>query len=116
MSGPSCPSKTICPHSDWLLAFEVVREAVLFTLPHRAREFFGYCEFIISQFATFGDSSNHFHVVNLYQAIRLWVAQSNDLSLMSYDQFGDLVTHHVVIRGGGLAPSCLLTGSSTKHF
>src|SRR5882724_6014821 len=48
MSGPSHPSKTIHMHSDWLLTFEVAKEAVLFAYPHRAREFFGYQKFIIS--------------------------------------------------------------------
>src|SRR5882724_8026974 len=93
-------SKTIQMHTDWLLAFEIAKEAILFAYPHRTKELNSYRKFIIGQFATFGGDSNlHFHVVNLDRAIRLCVAQTNDISFTSYDQFRDLITHHIVIRG-----------------
>jgi len=96
---PTRSSKTIRTHSDWLLAFETAKEAILFAYPHRAKELNSYRKFIIGQFAAFGSDSNlHFHVVNLDRAIRLCVAQTNDIAFTSYNQFGDLITHHIVIR------------------
>src|SRR5882724_5713980 len=99
-SGPSHSSKTIRMHSDWLLAFETTKEAILFTCPHRTKELNSYRKFIIGQFSAFSSNSNlHFHIFNLDHAIRLHVTQTNDITFMSYNQFGDLVTHHIIIRG-----------------
>src|SRR5882724_2077680 len=88
---------------------------MLFAYPYRSKELNGYRKFIVGQFAAFGDSNLHFHVVNLDCAIRLRVTQSNDASFTSYDQFKDLITHHVIIRGSP-STSRLPTAAGTKRF
>ena len=52
----------------------------------------------VGQFTAFIDVSQHSHIIMLDCAIHLRVARSNDLSLDKHDRFGDLITHHVVIR------------------
>ena len=95
-TGPKT-NKSIHTHGEWAIAFAATKAAVLFAYPHRAREFVEYEKFIVGQFGTFIDASQHLRIILLDRAVRLRVARSNDLSLDRFDRFGDLITHHVVI-------------------
>jgi len=97
-------SKSIYTHGKWAITFVMTKSAVLFAYPHCGREFSDYEKFIIGQFATFVDVSQHIRIILLDRAICLRVAHSN-LSLDRHDKFGDLVTHHIVI-GANSAATC----------
>jgi len=51
------------------IAFTAAKAAVLFTYPHQSREFADYERFIIGQFSTFVDLTQHVHVTLLDKAI-----------------------------------------------
>lgn len=63
----SKPSKLVCNHGDWAIAFATTKAAVHFAYPHCTREFAEYEKFIIGQFAAVGDFSQT-RVVNLNKA------------------------------------------------
>ena len=84
-------------HGKWAIDFSVTKVAMLITYSHHYREFLEYKKSIVSQFTTFIGLSQHSHIIILNCAICLHVAHLNDLFLDKYDQFGDLITHHVII-------------------
>ena len=90
------PNKAVRNYGKWAIAFTATKAAVLFTYPHRTREYIEYKKFIVGQFATILNISQHAHVVMLDHAVRLWVSRSNDLSLNRFNRFTDLITHHIV--------------------
>ena len=90
------PNKAMRNHSKWAIAFTAMKATVLFAYPHRTREYVEYEKFIVGQFATILDISQHAHVVALDCAIRLQVSRSNDLSLDRINRFTNLITHHIV--------------------
>ncbi|KAF8587374.1 hypothetical protein K439DRAFT_1250819, partial [Ramaria rubella] len=92
----SSPTKIIRTHGEWIIAFSSLKDAVLFTYPHRARELDNYQRFIIGQFAALQDTALQ-RVINLDRAIRLRVARSNVYLLTSFDKFNDLVTQHILV-------------------
>ena len=53
----------------WEIAFAAAKATVLFTYPHKGREFADYERFIIGQFAAFIDPTQHVHVILLDKAI-----------------------------------------------
>ena len=84
-------------HGEWAIAFAATKAAILFVYPHCPREFSEYENFIVSQFATFIDISQHSRIIMLDCTIHLHMAHLKNLSLNKYDRFGDLIMHHVVI-------------------
>jgi hypothetical protein len=83
-------------HGEWAIAFSCTRKAVLFAYPHCAEELEEYEQYLIGQFAAFSDISQHYRILNLDRAIRLRVSQLNDILLISFLHFNDLVTHHLL--------------------
>jgi len=65
--------------------------------PHHAREFSEYKKFIVSQFATFINVSQHQKFILLNHTICLHVAHTNYLFLNCFNHFSDLITHHIFI-------------------
>ena len=53
----------------WEITFTAAKVTVLFTYPHQSREFADYERFIIRQFTTFIDPTQHDHVILLDKAI-----------------------------------------------
>jgi hypothetical protein len=96
----SKPTKSVQTHGEWAIAFSRTRRAILFAYPHRADELEEYEWYVIGQFAAFSDVSQHYRILNLDRAIRLRVSQSNDLLLVSFSQFNNLVTHHLLGSAG----------------
>ena len=87
-------AKTFLNKNSWLVLYPIDRDAQISDL----RVPILHVPYLNGQFTVFGNTSLLFHVIDLNCAIRLWVASSNDINLTSYDQFGDLITHHVIIR------------------
>jgi hypothetical protein len=81
--------------------------SVLYT--HRADELSEYEEFISGLFATGRPAALHYKVINLNKAIRVCIAKDNRISLVSYEKFSDLSTHHLV------RDSVPATGISDEH-
>jgi len=106
------PNKSICMHGEWAIAFAMTKTNILFAYPHQGRELLDYEMFIVGQFTAFIDISQHGHIILLDSAIHLHVAQSNDLLLECHDRFGDLITHHIIVRVSAATAS--QSGPTTK--
>jgi hypothetical protein len=92
--GSKDASKPVTTHGDWTIAFDLTRDAYLFTFAHRAEELKQYQRYILQQFATKRESE-HPRVIALDRAIRKRVSERRDLLLSDFDQFGDLQTMHL---------------------
>jgi len=62
-------NRSIHSHGKWAIAFAMTKVAILFTDPHCVREFSEYEKFIVGQFATFVDVSQHQRIILLNHAI-----------------------------------------------
>jgi len=58
-------------HGEWAIAFAATKAMVLFTYPHWTREYSEYEKFIMGQFTTFVDISQHIRLILLNHAIQL---------------------------------------------
>jgi hypothetical protein len=58
-------SESIQTLGKWAITFTRARHTVLFTYPHRCDKFEEYEQYIIGQFATFSDVTQHYQVLNL---------------------------------------------------
>ena len=109
-------SKPVATHGDWTIAFDLTRDAYLFTFVHRAKELKVYQCYILQQFATKWESE-HPRVITLDRAIRKWVSKHWDLFLTDLDQFNDLQTMHLDHYGAaelGCTTGSNFAGSSNK--
>ena len=93
-------TKPVTTHGDWTIAFDLTRDAYLFTFAHRAEELKQYQRYILQQFATKRDSE-HPRVIALDKAIRKRISERRDLLLSDFDQFTDLQTMHLDHYGAG---------------
>jgi hypothetical protein len=85
-------SKPIITHGNWTIAFNITRDAYLFTFAHRAEELKNYQQYILQQFIT-KQESKHPQVITLDRAIRKRVSERCDLS--NFEHFRDLQTMHL---------------------
>ena len=98
--GTKDATKPVTTHGDWTIAFDLTRDAYLFTFAHRAEELKQYQRYILQQFATKRDSE-HPRVIALDKAIRKRISERRDLLLSDFDQFTDLQTMHLDHYGAG---------------
>jgi hypothetical protein len=92
--GTKDSSKPVTTHGDWTIAFDLTRDAYLFTFAHRAEELKLYQRHILQQFATKRETE-HLRVIALDKAIRKRVSERRDLLLSDFDQFNDLRSMHL---------------------
>jgi hypothetical protein len=98
--GTKDATKPVATHGDWTIAFDLTRDAYLFTFAHRAEELKQYQRYILQHFATKRDSE-HPRVIALDKAIRKRISERRDLLLSDFGQFTDLQTMHLDHYGAG---------------
>ncbi|KAJ3506134.1 hypothetical protein NLJ89_g7034 [Agrocybe chaxingu] len=99
--GGGNPLRTIRTHSDWVIAWDVFVQAVLYVFPHRSNELTAYGKFI-RQLFTSVPVERHARVIQFDRAARLRAASRRDLLLSDHHQFTDLNVLWIQNAGGGV--------------
>ncbi|KIJ24419.1 hypothetical protein M422DRAFT_274810 [Sphaerobolus stellatus SS14] len=94
------PSKTIKSHSDWIIAFQSAKAAILFVYPGRKEEFEAYETFMAGQFAAVRPEEHH-RVIALDKAIRKQASRVNNYTLLTLPNFQALCTQQLNPIGRG---------------
>jgi hypothetical protein len=80
--------------SDWILAFEPMRDAITFLFPWRAEELQFWYKHIIRTFRSIVPSA-HYYVVLYERSVRNRLAASNNFRLSDMHEFEDLHTQYI---------------------
>ncbi|KZV68883.1 hypothetical protein PENSPDRAFT_581820, partial [Peniophora sp. CONT] len=93
VSQSSKPSRRVTTHSDWILTFELYREAVAHAYPHRKHELSVYQRYVSRLFAAAPGYPER--VIAYDRAVRTRCGRDSSLLLSSSANFDDLLTLHV---------------------
>ncbi|KAJ6531057.1 hypothetical protein B0H19DRAFT_850999, partial [Mycena capillaripes] len=89
--GVIAPAKVVSDAGNWSIAFDPMRVATLFVLPHRAEELAGYRDYIVILFAA-THFSFHSRIIELDNAVRKRVSQRRDIELTDFYKLMDIKT------------------------
>ena len=87
-------TKEVRDMSDWVLAFEPMREATVFLFPWRADELAFWYKHIVRTFRSVVPAARYY-VVLYEQAVRNQLAASNSFRLSDMFEFDDLHTQYI---------------------
>ncbi|VDC02998.1 unnamed protein product [Peniophora sp. CBMAI 1063] len=105
VSQSSKPSRRVTTQSDWILAFELYREAVVHAYPHRRGELSTYQRYVSRLFAATPGYPER--VISFDRAVRTRSGRDSSLLLSNNSSFDDLLTLHVTGPSAG--------GSSSRN-
>jgi len=97
---PLARGKKLHSQSDWWMAFNKYKRALLWAYPHREAELAKYSYHLESKFSS---SAQHARIVSYESAIRRFVHERDDLTLADIHEFSDISFSHLHTDGAEYA-------------